>query len=514
MGGEALKINGIRNNSMKRIAEDAQSEHLPLQKRIKISSSNETADLIRRKPLSFDEISNIPGLQHISEDILKLLDKKSLMDCRLVNSSWKNILNQPMFWMNKMKFEKLVPLDVQKSLKALVKQLEIEQIAKSEAKDWLQKFNSTILPLDYQNKWRGWAEELEDDQIPKTFLLVLMKICQKQQIESCLEIVMKLQKVKKFPELINFILENEDINSKVNFVENDDEWKGITPIHLAACYGLTRTVEKLLVKYDSSNIQTDVDGDTPITCAAFFGHLETVKFLAGFTDLSAPDKHGQTPIFLATWKGHLEIVKFLAPRVKHPNTPNAFGETPLFTAAEEGHEQIVEYMSKITEDPNAQNPNGATPLFIAASKGHINIVKYLSKFTENPNAPDLNGTTPLFIAAAEGHTQVVEYLSQFTINPNASHPANGRTPLLVAAAWGHTEIVILLSQFTDDPNEPDQNGETPLFIAAREGHAQIVEYLSKFTDNPNAPNLNGVTPLQIATSHGHTQIVKYLSKFK
>ena len=49
-----------------------------------------------------EAITKNPGLQHISEDIFKLLDKKSLMDCRLVNSSWKNILDQPFFWIKKL----------------------------------------------------------------------------------------------------------------------------------------------------------------------------------------------------------------------------------------------------------------------------------------------------------------------------------------------------------------------------------------------------------------------------
>ena len=412
---EAPKIIGIRNDSKKRITEEAKSEHLPLQKRMKISSSNETVDstaMPKMKQLSFDRITKIPGLQHVSEDIFKLLDKKSLTDCRLVNSSWKNVLDQPMFWLKKLKLEK-IPLDFQKSLKELAKQLDIDQTAKAAAKDWLQKFNLEILPLDFQNKWRGWAEELEDDKIPKTFMLVLMKICQKDQIKSALEIVVELQRAKKYPALINFILEHEDINSNVNFVEDGVEWKSITPIHLAACYGLTGTVEKLLVKYDSSNIQTDVDEDTPITCAAFFGHLETVKFLAGITDPSASDKHGQTTIFLAAWKGHTEIVKFLVPRVTNPNASTVLGDTPLLIAADEGHTQIVEYLSKFTENPNAPDPTGVTPLFVAAAEGHGQIVIYLSKFTENPNAPNPNGVTPIDIATSNGHAHIVEYLSKF-----------------------------------------------------------------------------------------------------
>ena len=49
-----------------------------------------------------DVITKTPGLQHISEDILKLLKTKGLMNCRLVNTSWKNVMNQSTFWLSKM----------------------------------------------------------------------------------------------------------------------------------------------------------------------------------------------------------------------------------------------------------------------------------------------------------------------------------------------------------------------------------------------------------------------------
>ena len=46
-----------------------------------------------------------PGLQHISEDIFKLLDMKSLMDAHLVNNTWKQVLDHPIFWLKKLKSE-------------------------------------------------------------------------------------------------------------------------------------------------------------------------------------------------------------------------------------------------------------------------------------------------------------------------------------------------------------------------------------------------------------------------
>ena len=47
-------------------------------------------------------VTKSPGLQQVSEDIFNLLDRKSLMHCRLVNSSWKNVFDQPIFWIKKL----------------------------------------------------------------------------------------------------------------------------------------------------------------------------------------------------------------------------------------------------------------------------------------------------------------------------------------------------------------------------------------------------------------------------
>ena len=76
---DATKINGINIDSKKRIAKDAKSENLSLEKRIKhslVKTSDLTAMFIM-KPWSLDQITKNPGLKHVSEDIFKLLAKKS-----------------------------------------------------------------------------------------------------------------------------------------------------------------------------------------------------------------------------------------------------------------------------------------------------------------------------------------------------------------------------------------------------------------------------------------------------
>ena len=93
-----------------------------------------------------DAITKIPGLQHISEDIFKLLGKKSLMNCRSTNSSWKNVLEQPIFWSQKLEME---------GWKALAKQIVDQQLAKDFARDMVDIYERVEglrnLPSDVQS---------------------------------------------------------------------------------------------------------------------------------------------------------------------------------------------------------------------------------------------------------------------------------------------------------------------------------------------------------------------------
>ena len=80
------------------------------------------------KENNMDMITKVPGLKHISGDIFKLLDKYQLMDCRLVNKSWKEIVDQPMLNLKKMKSEDTdIPEDVHKSWKLLAQKLNDEE---------------------------------------------------------------------------------------------------------------------------------------------------------------------------------------------------------------------------------------------------------------------------------------------------------------------------------------------------------------------------------------------------
>ena len=67
-------------------------------------------------------ITTIPGFLHIDQDIFKNLDGKDLMACRCVNKSWKNILDNPIFWCSI-----LTPKNIRQSWKTLVQTVSLNK---------------------------------------------------------------------------------------------------------------------------------------------------------------------------------------------------------------------------------------------------------------------------------------------------------------------------------------------------------------------------------------------------
>ena len=208
--------------------------------------------------------------------------------------------------------------------------------------------------------WKFLSQQIEDEQIAKKFSLVLNKMEKSRPIKP-LGMVIQLGNAGKYHDVMKFIIEHEKRYSTVDDDTVDDDgfpyysvWDGwdMTPIHLAARYGFTQSVERLKDKYDSpiDYIETSEDGRNPIHFAAVYGHLEIVKNLAKFADVpNAPDNNGTTPIHYAALEGHLEIVEFLTKFTECPNAPNNHGRTPIRGAAFSGHLEIIKFLTKFTE---------------------------------------------------------------------------------------------------------------------------------------------------------------------
>ena len=81
-----------------------QSDSKPLESKHKLLKVEQA------EPISCNSIISNPGFFHITSRIFGHLDYKSLLQCRLVGQSWKNHVDQPLFWLKKLEKKVIVPL--------------------------------------------------------------------------------------------------------------------------------------------------------------------------------------------------------------------------------------------------------------------------------------------------------------------------------------------------------------------------------------------------------------------
>ena len=141
-----------------------------------------------------EAITKNSGFQHVGEDIFKLLDKESALNCRMVNSSWKRFFDQPLFWLKKLDSE--------------ITSLKEHQVEKEIALDE-EKFS----PEKIHQCWKKLVKELEDANISTEFTLILIKIYKS-------EYLFQLRKTKTYslendaicvpPDFIKFVFDHSD----------------------------------------------------------------------------------------------------------------------------------------------------------------------------------------------------------------------------------------------------------------------------------------------------------------
>ena len=98
-----------------------------------------------------------------------------------------------------------------------------------------------------------------------------------------------------------------------------------------------------------------------------------------FDDLSITkpknESIGQTPLHCAAEFGHLTICILIIEKLAEKNPKTKLGCTPLHTAAFHGHLEVYQYLMKFTKEKNPKDLDvGRTPLHWAAKKGKIHNV--------------------------------------------------------------------------------------------------------------------------------------------
>lgn len=290
-------------------------------------------------------------------------------------------------------------------------------------------------------------------------------------------------------------------------VRSERSPRGMTGLHVAAYFGLEKTVRFLLCKFRPD--VKDSSGRTPLLWASAHGHAAVVEALIenSLVDPDCEDDDGQTALFLAADNGHGKIVDLLMRRRADFNHMDDAKQTPLCSAAYNGDEEVIKVFLLHQVDVNCENGDGETPLVLAAGRGHAGTVELLLNSSAPPAIDDRN--IALSRAASNGYAAVVKLLLEH--GADADHrDSDEHTPLLSAAKYGYEEVVsLLLSHQKVNPNPENAQGQTALSLAAGGGHQNTVcLLLGDSRVNPDHKDKEGQTPLSLAAFWGHESAVK------
>lgn len=164
----------------------------------------------------------------------------------------------------------------------------------------------------------------------------------------------------------------------LNYIEESDNSKQQTPLHIAAKNGHVDVV-KILIQNGAQVRAKHHGGKTPLHLACQYGRFVVVKELIGYESASIHDTDDRmnTPLHLAAFWGNFGIVQYLINNKANVNSKNDKDKTPLFLAAEQGWQKTSEILLNASVDVTIEDINKRTALQISCMEGHVEVVAML-----------------------------------------------------------------------------------------------------------------------------------------
>ena len=365
-----------------------------------------------------------PGLLHIGEKILKYLDFGTQSKCRLVNKSWKNLIEKRHFSFNI------------GSLIELLTNYGKFRIDNNPIYPMLKLRSDKIM-------WNELLNKLQSKLKSKWLYIYLHEFIQKRMLFSPIEEFTLVRNIK----IIEFILQEKlynflQFNNALHMAAKSKDTNVmkyllpytfenvVTTGNLAAYWLVRRESLKSITLKTSLDCKLAVDkaGNNIIHIAAAKGDTELVKFFSrkqirgGLQALYAENKIGQTPLFFAVINNNVDTVKIIKQKLSGQKIVNSKcgihlnGTSVFHIAAQYGNEyfQTLKHLCSKVSDLNIKDGNGNLPIHLAAKTGNLKIVKFLASRTSNLDVENDYGETPAKMASSNRHNNVSRFLNRIT----------------------------------------------------------------------------------------------------
>ena len=260
---------------------------------------------------------NIPGLQHLAENIFFNLKKEKLEDCRLINESAKEILDDPTFWLKKFVRRGL-------SKENQIKWMEAIQLTKTTNFE-----ESVLLYLRESSKYERLVDlpcYIDEDSLAKSSAYI--EIFGQSKALGNLKILTKGEVEDYIPGCIQILAPIAKYQGKMT---TDIMTKNITnalwvSMHTAGS-GNLKLFSALVPMSENINDLCSGYWNRQIQFAAMTGQLESIKILVQFADNLNQSSDGDwyTPIKLAMRNGHENVANYLKSYMENLGKPLLHG---------------------------------------------------------------------------------------------------------------------------------------------------------------------------------------------